>query len=124
MSDLRPGEILTDDSGGRWIIGDQIGMAADPRTECDAEHPSAYLGPDGEIVCRCIVCARCGHHTGNSNQGHYWAHCKVLAARLRPEAARLATGEWMRRTSREFHFCCDDPAYGCELDAGGSASGE
>ena len=42
------------------------------------------------------VCGRCGQHTGNSNQGHYWAHCK-------------ATG-----TTRDFHFCCPTE---CELEA-------
>jgi hypothetical protein len=62
---------------------------------CDAKNPSVV---DGH--CRCMVCARCGHHTGNATQGHYWALCK-------------ATG-----TIREFHFCCDDPAFGCELEKG------
>lgn len=42
-----------------------------------------------------MVCARCHKHTGNNNQGHYWALCKVTRAR------------------REFHFCCPD---GCELE--------
>jgi hypothetical protein len=63
---------------------------------------------------------RCSHHTGNSTQGHYWAHCKVLAARLREELApgeTLSLAEHMRRTSREFHLCCDDPAFGCSLEA-------
>lgn len=58
-------------------------------TDCDA--PNAGYA-DGH--CRCIVCARCGRHTGNGNQGHYWAHCKVT------------------RTVREFHFCCPGD---CEL---------
>jgi ribosome-binding protein aMBF1 (putative translation factor) len=40
-------------------------------------------------------CPRCGQLTGNTNQGHYWAYCKV-------------TG-----TKRDFHMCCPDC---CELE--------
>ena len=65
--------------------------------DCDAETPSIMFHPDGRILCRCIVCARCGRHTGDSNQGHYWSYCKVIA------------------DTREFHFCCPD---GCELEEG------
>lgn len=58
---------------------------------CDADQfgdgPASVL--DGR--CRCMVCARCGHHTGNSNQGHYWSWCKVT------------------KTIRKHHFCCRDP---------------
>lgn len=65
--------------------------------DCDAPEPRpVYIQPDGSVVCRCTVCGRCGHHTGNSNQGHYWSHCSVT------------------RTLREFHFCCPDD---CELEA-------
>lgn len=46
-----------------------------------------------------LVCARCGHHTGNDTQGHYWKWCKVTA-----------------RFER-FHFCCPDDVLGCELQA-------
>ena len=46
-------------------------------------------------MCRCFWCGRCNNVTGNSNQGHYWAYCKVTA------------------TMREFHFCCPDD---CELE--------
>lgn len=53
---------------------------------------SPTLYPDGG--CRCVVCARCGHHTGNSHQGHFWAFCKVT------------------RSIREPHFCCPGD---CEL---------
>lgn len=60
---------------------------------CDAENPSVYI--DGS--CRCLVCGRCGHHTGNGTQGHYWSFCKVTGKR------------------EEFHFCCPDD---CELLAG------
>lgn len=55
---------------------------------CDAESPSMYRGSDGNYTCRCLVCSRCGKHTGNSSQGHYWAFCHVTKA------------------MRAFHFCC------------------
>lgn len=60
-------------------------------TQCD--HPSATILPDG--TCTCLVCARCGQHTGNSNQGHYWSFCQVT------------------RADRSFHFCCPGD---CELE--------
>ncbi len=65
---------------------------------CDAQSPSIAIKPDGKVTCRCIVCARCGHHTGSTTQGHYWAFCKQT------------------QTTREFHFCCSDPDFGCELE--------
>lgn len=62
---------------------------------CDAavfgSAPSYF--PDGR--CRCTICARCGHHTGNSHQGHYWKWCKQEGQML---------DDW--------HFCCPDLA--CE----------
>jgi hypothetical protein len=61
---------------------------------CDAEYPSVYAAPGGGVMCRCIVCARCGHHTGNNTQGHYWALCKVTCK------------------VEDFHMCCPDD---CEL---------
>lgn len=63
---------------------------------CDADSPPSYISYDGKIECRCMICARCNRHTGNSHQGHYWAMCKV-------------TG-----TKREHHFCCPG---NCELEA-------
>jgi hypothetical protein len=64
--------------------------------QCDAPRGASYLNVlTGESFCRCIVCSRCGHHTGNSNQGHYWGVCKVA------------------KTKRELHFCCPD---NCELE--------
>ncbi len=60
---------------------------------CDSDRPASH---DGQGGCHCIVCGRCGRHTGNSNQGHYWAYCNVT------------------HTKREFHFCCPD---NCELEA-------
>lgn len=59
--------------------------------DCDASNPPSYV--DGR--CRCIVCARCGHHTGNSTQGHFRAYCKAT------------------RTMRGRHQCCPD---NCELE--------
>jgi hypothetical protein len=118
MTDLPPG-VLTGDSGQTYLIGDLIG-ATEPAGPCDA----AEFGGSPTInavtgECRCLVCARCGHHTGNAHQGHYWMFCKVLAARLRAELApgeQLGAGEFMRRASRdEFHMCCPEPD-GCELE--------
>jgi len=47
------------------------------------------------LACRCVICARCKQHTGNTTQGHFWDFCKVTA------------------TCRKPHFCC--PA-NCELE--------
>jgi hypothetical protein len=89
--------ILTGASGAQYELGESIGSFGDtPASECDAEDGGRYYGPGGTIVCRCIVCSRCGHHTGNSNQGHYWAYCKVT------------------KSKREFHFCCPGD---CGLEA-------
>jgi ribosomal protein L32 len=46
--------------------------------------------------CQCTVCPRCGHHTGNAHQGHYWSLCQVTGTERRP------------------HFCCPD---NCEIEA-------
>ena len=43
-----------------------------------------------------MVCAHCGEHTGNGTQGHYWAYCKVYAAKGLP----------FNECIREHHFCC------------------
>lgn len=101
------------------MLGDVIGLAPVPRSACDAEAPSAYQMPDGSTACRCVVCPRCGHHTGNSHQGHYWAFCKVLAARVAASlipGETMGAGELMRRSCREHHFCCGNE-FGCELEA-------
>jgi hypothetical protein len=59
---------------------------------CDAPDPPVYLQAGGtaglRMVCRCMICPRCGHHTGNSTQGHYWSWCKVTM------------------TMRGHHLCC------------------
>lgn len=63
---------------------------------CDAPAPApVYVRGDGTYTCRCMVCGRCNHHTGNTSQGHYWAHCTVT------------------KSNREFHFCCPGD---CELE--------
>lgn len=80
---------------------------------CDAERPAIYVEwileneptatsqpTRGDALrsryrCRCLVCARCGHHTGNNTQGHWWSWCKV------------------RGTLRGHHFCCPGD---CELE--------
>lgn len=65
---------------------------------CDAPGGGGhYMFPDGSVGCRCIVCGRCGHHTGNTSQGHYWSFCSVT------------------RRVETFHFCCPDR---CELHPG------
>ena len=80
------GEIIAD----RYVITGNVGSFGGT-SECDATDAS-YV--DGH--CRCIVCARCGHHTGNAHQGHYWAYCSAT------------------KTLRDFHLCCPDD---CELEA-------
>lgn len=85
---------------GDAVIGEPIGLAPEPGSVCDAENAS-YV--DGH--CRCIVCPRCHHHTGNSHQGHYWKFCKVTGG------------------MREFHFCCPlEP--GCELEDAAPAAAQ
>ncbi len=65
---------------------------------CDAhlfgEFPSVEGGK-----CRCLTCARCGHHSTSGHQGHYWAGCRATGRQRKP------------------HFCCRDPLFGCELQA-------
>lgn len=45
--------------------------------------------------CRCVVCPRCGRHTGNATQGHFWSWCGESGAFEVP------------------HLCCPGD---CELD--------
>ena len=119
---FQPGDII----GGRWKITGLIGESPQPGSECDAESPSAYMMPGGTFACRCIVCPRCHHHTGNSHQGHYWSFCKVLAAQVRATLApgeTLPAGQFMKRACREFHFCCPEPD-GCELETASEPAGE
>lgn len=51
-----------------------------------------------------MVCGRCGQHTGNNNQGHYWGLCAVLLDRGYP----------YDRAIRAMHFCCPGD---CQLEA-------
>ena len=70
----------------------------------------------GSFDCRCVVCARCGQHTGNSSQGHWWSVCKVQAERVAAALAygeTLSAAEFLRRANRGHHFCCPG---GCELE--------
>lgn len=64
---------------------------------CDAPSPPpVYMNNSGTgYICRCLVCARCGHHTGNNTQGHYWKFCR------------------RQLKSTKFHFCCPND---CELE--------
>lgn len=93
---------------------------------CDAADfgAAATFTPDGS--CRCLVCSRCGHHTGNAHQGHYWALCKALRDRVKASLGpgeTLSAAELASRSEREFHFCCPDPVFGCELEAGDDDDG-
>jgi len=84
---------------------------------CDAEDAPLYMGLDGAWSCRCVVCARCGRHTGNSNQGHYWAFC-------RDQPLTRTTRKGKRVYNRQpHHFCCPPP-HGCALDEDAQAEGE
>lgn len=60
-----------------------------PCSACDEGHDRMTFHSLG------MLCARCGQHTGNNHQGHYWALCSVT------------------RSIRDFHFCCPDD---CELE--------
>lgn len=66
---------------------------------CDAPESPVYIlrMEAGRPVygCRCMVCPRCAHHTGNNTQGHYWSWCHVT------------------KSGREFHLCCPGD---CELE--------
>jgi hypothetical protein len=110
---FQPGGVIA----GRYLITGEIGT--ENGSACDYEG-GATVYQDG--TCRCLVCARCGHHTGNAHQGHWWKACKVLAGRVQASLApgeTLPIAEWLRRTSREdWHFCCPG---NCELEPGGAA---
>lgn len=66
----------------------------------DEREDGATLAPcpnpyrDG--TCRHLTCGRCGQHTNNNTQGHYWKWCHVT------------------KSMRTHHFCCPDD---CELEA-------
>lgn len=77
---------------------------------CDATHPSIYLSSHGTYVCRCLICQRCGHHTGNNNQGHYWKACKVQMNNH--DKHKVDSFLNCKECMPEFHFCCPG---NCEL---------
>lgn len=62
---------------------------------CDSDTPASH---DGQGGCMCLKCSRCERHTGNGNQGHYWAYCSAA------------------RETRPHHFCCPGQ---CELEMAG-----
>ena len=72
-------------------------MTDDGWGDCDAgATATGYYNPDtGVWTCRCVICAHCNKHTGNSHQGHYWSYCMVT------------------KSVRDFHFCCPT---GCSLE--------
>jgi hypothetical protein len=81
----------------RFELGDVIGLEPIPGETCDAVNATRVTMPDGSTRCRCVVCPRCGHHAGNSHQGHHWGFCQVT------------------RSLRTPHFCCGNE-FGCELE--------
>lgn len=91
---------------------------------CDAAEwgatPTYEYSKYGPPRCRCIICPRCGHHTGNGTQGHYWKSCRVLgelrAAVMADQPPGNLSGEMKARLRDDWHFCCPDPAFGCELE--------
>ena len=70
---------------------------------CDAENPSMYYNGQGKYVCRCIVCARCDHHTGNSTQGHFWKFCRVQAKFHENHKRSIL---FCDKCEPEYHLCC------------------
>lgn len=69
--------------------------------DCDARQWGEAPGfVDGH--CRCGVCPRCGHHSTSSWYTHRTTTCRVT------------------REPADPHFCCKDPAFGCELQEGSS----
>lgn len=50
-----------------------------------------------------MVCGRCGEHTGNNHQGHWWSFCQVRAKQV---------DDW-KDALRGMHFCCPG---NCELE--------
>ena len=91
---------------GNWTLGRKIGDFGWREGDCPTGVGGTYFlghNDDGSVRfgCKCVICGRCGQHTGNSMQGHYWAFCSVT------------------RTTREFHMCCDND---CELETAGATA--
>lgn len=80
-----------------FLPDDGSPVLGNPGCGVEWQHDSEGLGRCGcPPVTDEMTCGRCKKPTGNTNQGHYWAFCKVT------------------RTTRTFHFCCPDD---CELPA-------
>jgi hypothetical protein len=57
-----------------------------------------------------MVCGRCGQHTGNNNQGHYWKVCNVKATEAKAKGIKGLDAVM----ADDHHFCCPPP-FGCSL---------
>lgn len=79
---------------------------------CDAGGAASiyYRSDLGKYVCRCLVCARCDKHTGNSNYGHYTKACKNVVGQ-----GLTVKGYIEAIKDIPHHFCCPDD---CELENG------
>ena len=76
---------------------------------CDAPNLPVYLDNEGNYVCRCVICGRCGHHTGNSHQGHSWKLCKIQLKLHDKHSEPILK---CRKCLSKWHYCCPDD---CEL---------
>jgi hypothetical protein len=85
------------------LIKDKHGV---PRVEgCDAERPPVYSDGHGGYTCRCLICARCGHHTGNNTQGHFWRLCNVQMKLHYTK--HKAKNQWScTECMPDYHQCC------------------
>lgn len=99
-SNGKHGDLHTPTCGCDDIVNQQVRDDRSMCATCATEHDDITWTSLG------MLCARCGQHTGNNHQGHYWGLCKVLVA-------QGATGN---DAIRELHFCCPGD---CELEAGG-----
>ena len=61
-----------------------------------------------------MSCGRCGEHTGNNSQGHYWGLCKDERFRAEVEAKYAGRSIPFNAWVRELHFCCPG---NCELES-------
>ncbi len=78
---------MTHPLGEPWLSPDRL----------TCEHATYVVSTNPTLlVCRCVICVRCGRHTGNTTQGHFWGWCRAASA------------------LRAHHFCCPDD---CELEA-------
>lgn len=104
------------------FMGDTWPVKAEAEEEHDAPCDAEAFGQVPSFIdghCTCVICARCGHHTGNGHYGHYATGCKALMKRLREKnpGRQMDPATWMAAVQREPHFCCPDEEHGCELEA-------